>query len=145
MKKAVLFLLLLGCHPPFAHSQNQGIKGQVFWIAENQMPSSEEVKKSPHHGVQRELLIYEETSLDQTTRDGFFFSEVKTKLVLSFTTKKDGSFKIKLPEGTYSVFVREPNGLYANLFEKDGAINPITVKPKNYAWLTITIDYLAAY
>lgn len=143
MRKAVFLLLLLGCHP-YARTQHQGIKGQVFWIAENQMPS-EEVRKSPHHGVQRELLIYEKTILDQTVRDGVFFSEVKTNLVLSVTTKKDGSFKIKLPEGTYSVFVREPKGLYANLFEKDGAINPIIVKPKNYSWLTITIDYLAAY
>ena len=144
MRKAVLLLLLVSCHLPSTRGQNQGIKGQVFWIGENKMPS-EDVKKSPHHGVQRELLIYELTKLDEVTREGVFFSAVKSKLVLRITTKKDGSYKVRLPEGRYSVFVREPNGLYANLFEKDGSINPITVKSKNYSWLTITIDYQAAY
>lgn len=140
MKKSILLLFVFFTGP--IYGQPQGIKGQVFWIAENQMPS-EDIKKSPHHGVQRELLIYELTHLHQAKQDGVFFSEIQTSLVLAVTTKKDGSFKVKLPPGKYSVFVREPKGHFANLFDKDNAINPVTVQPKQFTWLTVTIDYLS--
>jgi hypothetical protein len=43
------------------------------------------------------------------------------------------------------VFTKEKNGLYANLFDEKNNINPVIVKPGEYTWRTITIDYEAAY
>jgi len=134
-----LCLLFITCS-----AQKQGIKGQVYWISGNQMPRPG-AKTSPQLGVQREVYIYELTYLiDCKQEDGFFIS-IPTRLVIHAFTLPDGTFKIKLPPGSYSVFVKEPKGLFANLFDKNNALNPILIKEKQYSWLTIAIDYEAAY
>lgn len=127
-----------------ALAQKQGLQGQVFWVSGNQMPSPETVL-SPNQGAVRELVIYELTNVKDATQVGPFFRDIKTKLVTTTQSKTDGTYKIKLPVGTYSVFTREKSGLYANLFDGEGYINPVIIKPGQYAWKTITIDYDAAY
>lgn len=74
-----------------------------------------------------------------------FFKDIATPLVTSLITNPDGSFKLKLPPGKYSVFVKEDDGLFANLFDKDNSINPVVVKERQYSWLPITVDYNATY
>jgi len=125
-------------------SQKQGLQGQVFWVSGNQMPSPESVL-SPNQGAIRELLIYELTNVKDATQVGPFFRDIKTKLVTTTQSKSDGTYKVKLPAGSYSVFTREKSGLYANLFDGEGYINPVVISPGQYAWKTITIDYDAAY
>lgn len=140
---AILLLVLnFSC---VATQPQQGIKGQVFWISGNQLPGPDAVK-SAHYGVQREVHIYELTTLqDATMSSDGFFTDIKTRHITTITTKADGSFMIKLPSGDYSVFVKEAAGLYANLFNKNNAINPVAVKDGQYTWLPISIDYEAAY
>ncbi|MBL7866301.1 MAG: carboxypeptidase regulatory-like domain-containing protein, partial [Cyclobacteriaceae bacterium] len=135
-----LFLLL----SLSATGQKQGLQGQVFWVSGNQMPGPDAVL-SPNQGAVREVLIYEITNITDATQIGPFFRDIKTRLVATTTSKPDGTFKVKLPIGSYSVFTREKNGLYANLFDGKGFINPVTIKEGQYAWKTITIDYDAAY
>lgn len=140
------FLFILSISTACSSTQHlQGVKGQVFWISGNQMPGPE-TNRSAQYGVQREIHIYEKTTIQEATMtvDGFF-TDIQTRLVTVITSKNDGSFKIKLPAGQYSIFVKEPNGLYANLFDKDNAINLVVVKENQYSWLPITIDYQAAY
>lgn len=127
-----------------AAGQKQGLQGQVFWVSGNQMPGPDAVL-SPNQGAVREVLIYELTNLTDATQVGPFFRDIKTRLVATITSKPDGTFKIKLPVGSYSVFTREKTGYYANLFDGKGYINPVTIKEGQYAWKTITIDYDAAY
>lgn len=100
---------------------------------------------TPQEGVQREIFIYEATKVTDVSEQGGFFSNIRTKLVLKVQSEQDGSFRVRLPPGFYSVFVMESNGLYANLFDANNFINPVLVKPKAFAWLTIAIDYKAAY
>ena len=137
----LLFLLLIALS---SFAQKQGIQGQVFWVSGNQMPGPEAVL-SPNQGAEREILVYELTNVSETAQVGPFFRDIKTRLVATTQSKSDGTFKIKLPAGEYSVFTREKNGLYANLFDGKGNINGVIVKPGQYAWRTITIDYDAAY
>ncbi len=138
----ILAVLSVACS---TYQMRQGIKGQVFWVSGNQLPGPD-ANRMAHYGVQRELYIHELTTLQEVTRspEGFF-SNVKTKLVAQISTNPDGSFKIRLPPGEYSIFVMEKEGLYANLFDKNNAINPVYIKEKQYAWLPITVDYQAAY
>lgn len=125
--------------------QRQGIKGQVFWISGNHLPGLEN-PRSVHTGIQRELYVYQLTTLNQATQfENGFFKDIETTLVTTTLTKRDGSFKLRLPPGKYSVFVKENEGLFANLFDKHNAINPITVKQKEYSWLPINVDYKAVY
>ena len=142
MRRIFLFLLLLSSFA--ALSQKQGLRGQVFWVSGNQMPGPEAIL-SPNQGATREILIYELSSFKDVTQVGPFFRDVKTKMVATIQSKPDGTFKIKLPPGAYSVFTKERNGLYANLFDEKNNINPVMVKNGQYAWRTITIDYDAAY
>ncbi len=142
MRRIFLFLLLLSSFA--ALSQKQGLRGQVFWVSGNQMPGPEAIL-SPNQGATREICIYELTSIKDVTQVGPFFRDVKTKMVATIQSKPDGTFKIKLPPGAYSVFTKERNGLYANLFDEKNNINPVMVKNGQYAWRTITIDYDAAY
>lgn len=127
-----------------ASAQKQGLQGQVFWVSGNQMPGPEAVL-SPNQGAVREVLVYELTNITDATQVGPFYRDIKTKLIATTQSKSDGTFKIKLPVGSYSVFTKERNGLYANLFDGKGYINPVVIKEGQYAWKTITIDYDAAY
>ncbi|HEY5823452.1 MAG TPA: carboxypeptidase regulatory-like domain-containing protein [Cyclobacteriaceae bacterium] len=144
MKAIFAFALCLLFLTSAAQKLKQGIQGQVYWISGNQMPGPG-TKMSPQLGVQREVHIYELTYLKDCQQDGTFFNAISTRLITTALSLPDGTFKIKLPPGTYSVFVKEPKGLFANLFDQKSAINPIIVKEKQYAWLTIAIDYEAAY
>ena len=95
---------------------------------------------NPNTGVRREVVIYELTTLDMASHENGIFRNLPTTLVTSIISEDDGSFKVKLLPGTYSVFVKEGDGFYANLFDQN-RINPVVVKPKQYAWVTITIQY----
>lgn len=137
-----LYIVVASC----ATTQNrQGIKGQVLWVSGNQLPGPG-VNRSAHAGVKRELYIYEITTLSQVDQNNEgFYEHIQTPLIATVTTRSDGSFKLKLPPGVYSIFVKEEGGLFANIFDKNNAINPITVKEKQYTWVPITVDYQAAY
>ena len=121
-----------------AQSLKQGIQGQVYRI-----PGAADslAKENPDAGLQCIVHIYELTTLDQASHKNGVFKSVPTNLVVTIATKVDGSFKVKLPPGTYSVFVDLGDALFANLF-KNNQINPVVVKPKQFAWVTISIDDL---
>jgi hypothetical protein len=142
MKFPLLILLILSSFT--ALSQKQGLHGQVFWVSGNQMPGPESIL-SPNQGAVREVLVYELTTIKDVTQVGPFFRDIKTKMVATIQSKPDGTFKVKLPPGAYSVFTKEKNGLYANLFDEKNNINPVVVKIGEYVWKVITIDYDAAY
>lgn len=145
MRRSFILLYIVIASSCAATLNRQGIKGQVLWVSGNQLPGPD-ANRSAHAGIKRELYIYELTSMSQVSQnpDGFF-ENIKTKLVTTITTYSDGSFKLKLPPGDYSVFVKEENGLFANRFDKNNTINPVAVKERQYAWLPITVDYQAAY
>lgn len=121
-------------------AQRQGVQGQLFWVTGNLMPESEK-KHIPQQGMAREIFVYDLATPSDVELENGFFIKVHTKLVARAFCKVDGSFKIKLEPGRYSIFVKEDQGLYANLFDSQNHISPITVKPKKYSWITISINY----
>lgn len=121
----------------------QGICGRVTWVEGNQMPGPGSRPKP--QGVIREIHVYEITTASQVTRTGGLFSEVKSKLVAQAFSKADGSYKISLPPGEYSVFTKEEQGLFANIYDHKGAINPVVVERGKFTTLNISINYKAAY
>jgi len=131
-----IWILWSICFASTAQTPKQGIQGQVF-----KLPSAADslAKETPEAGVQSIVHIYELTTLDQASHKNGIFKSVPTNLVMTIMTKVDGSFKVKLPPGTYSVFVDMGDSLFANLF-KNNQINPVVVKPKQFAWVTITIE-----
>lgn len=146
MKITGLMILLMGllAPEPSALCQRQGIRGKVFWLSGNQMPGPDR-EMAPNLGIKREIQVYEITTLQDVEQQGAFFSNIKTRLVATGESREDGSFKVKLQPGKYSVFVKEDKGLYANLFTSNGEINPVTVSSRKYTWISITVDYEAVY
>lgn len=143
MKKLLLVLAFFG-FVQFTKGPKEGIQGQVFWLSGNQMPGPGK-SISPQYGVAREIVVYKAASLQDAVQSDQFFSDVKTELVTKVNTLPDGTFKIKLPPGKYSVFTQEAKGLFANMIGGDGCVSCVEVKPKKYTWTTITVDYEAAY
>lgn len=141
-------LLIISCRTPqsmFSDGVSQGISGQILWYEGDLMPG---IGKEPAEGkpIQREILIYEATSPDLAeVHEGQFYSGLKSKLVQKAISDEDGRFIVALEPGTYSVFIKEPEGLFANRFDQAGIINPVTIKRNELVNILIKVDYKAAY
>lgn len=134
---ALFFLFLLLADPLAA--QKQGIRGQVFFIDGNQLPDPSKAS-NPGAGIRREIEVYEPTYLADVQEVNGYFTSLTTKMIMTAASDRTGAFKIYLPPGNYSVFVKEPGGLYANLFDQQNQINPVVVKARKFTWVTITVD-----
>jgi hypothetical protein len=143
MRLAVILLFIV-LHSTITCAQKQGIRGQVFWLSGNQMPGPG-AQRPAQQGIVREIHIYKVATARDVVMDNNYYSQVKTDLVAKVLSGKDGYFKVRLPPGEYSVFTVEPKGLFANMFDVNNRINPVVVQPKKYTWVTITVDYEAAY
>jgi hypothetical protein len=125
-------------------SQKQGISGMVFWVAGNQMPGPNKKSVAPKP-IEREIYIYEPVKLSQTQRTNGLFSELTTKPVAVVRTASDGSFRVVLRPGKYSLFVKEPQGLFATMLDGNGYINVIEVKKRVFSKTILNVNYEAAY
>lgn len=124
---------------------SQGISGQVLWYEGDLMPG---FNKEPVAGkpIEREIHIYKATTIDQAeVLEGTFYSNINSELVLTTISDEDGKFIVSLDTGTYSVFVKEARGLFANRFDQGGFINPVTIRENELVRITIKVDYMAAY
>lgn len=123
----------------------QGIEGKVIWREGDFMPRIGERRENIVKPVSREIYIYEPTTLNELRGQAPFFMQPRTRRVAVVHSDENGKFQIALPEGVYSIFVREEKGLFANIFDKDGVICPVTVKSQTVTAVEIVIDYKASY
>ncbi|MDB5261054.1 MAG: hypothetical protein JWQ14_335 [Adhaeribacter sp.] len=151
LAQLMVSLVLLACAG--ARTQNppvsQGILGTVSVVEGNRMPGpgrknserdAESEKISP-----REIFVYELTNLKQVQVKGPFYSNIQTKLVAKVTTGADGLFRVSLAPGRYSVFSKEPNGLFANRLDGEGNIYPVVVTENRLTLIDFMVDYNASY
>lgn len=124
----------------------QGIQGQILWEAGNQMPSPDAPPSNGRRGVERTVYVYELTNSSQTTsQDGIFHTNIKTKLVTQVKTDANGKFAVNLKPGRYSLFTKEEQGLYANLFDGEMNIFPVEVKEGEVTTVEFLVNYNAFY
>jgi hypothetical protein len=127
----------------------QGISGKVIWREGNQMPQISEKGSKPQMGktmgIKREVFIHEPTKIEDARGEAPFFAQPRTKRIAVAASNSDGEFKIALPIGKYSVFVREEKGLFANAFDGEGYICLIEVKENQVTEIEIIVDNKAAY
>jgi hypothetical protein len=124
----------------------QGVFGRVLWLQGNVMPSPDAPNRGTGKPAERSLQIYEITKLDQVEGQAPLFTKVKTKLVATTKTDKEGYFQCRLKPGKYSIFTVEEEGkLFANLFEGNGEITPFEVKANEVVTYHITINHKAFY
>ncbi|MFT2007082.1 carboxypeptidase regulatory-like domain-containing protein [Pontibacter sp. 13R65] len=124
----------------------QGIAGRVLWVSGNQMPSPDVPRSSGKKGIQRQVFIYQLTKGAQaTTTDGVFHTKIQTNLVTQVVTDANGYFAVSLEPGRYSIFTKEEQGLFANLFDGENNIYPVEVKQGEVTQVEFLINYNATY
>jgi hypothetical protein len=128
---------------------SQGVFGRVLFLQGNQMPSPDK-KTNGGKPVLRKIHIYQLTTLKETVGESPLFTAVKTKLVATITTNKEGYFQCKLPIGKYSIFTEEEADplkklFFANLFEGNGEITPFEIEVAKVTNINININYKAFY
>lgn len=143
----VLILLILLGSCKSSQMSGQGIQGQVFWVAGNQMPQANDRGINPEEKVpvQRTLRIHELTHINQARLGDALFGDIETPLIEEVKTDEEGRFFVKLPAGRYTVFTVEKSGYFANVFDLDSYINPYEVKEGEWTKAEILINYEGAY
>lgn len=140
--------LAVGCKSP--KEKTQGIHGQLFWVEGNLMPQATEdgtgsSESKIRQGVQRTVKIHSLTHMDQLSIGDYLIGTIQTPEITSFETEPDGSFRIELPIGKYSLFTVEKDGFFANTFDSENHINPVEVKAGEWSKFDIIINYKAVY
>jgi hypothetical protein len=129
--------------------ENQGIRGQVIWIEGNMMPGlgdEPQEESASKKGIKREIHIHELTNIkDARQTEGVFFDNIQTKKIKVVTSDEEGFFNATLPAGSYSVFVKENNSYFANLFDGLNNIHPVKVEQGKFTQIRIEVNYRAAY
>lgn len=147
----ISLIAVIGSCASLAHSHSndvpqQGIEGYVYLVSGNQMPSPD-AKPVPLKGTSTFLYIYQLTNLSQVQRQGqsAFYYSIQTKFMAKVETGPNGYFKVNLPPGRYSLFVKKGDLFFANWFDKDNNIAPVEVLPAKFSKVEFRIDYDAAY
>lgn len=126
----------------------QGICGTVIEKRGNYMPSPDSPRTNPNgNPVVREVLVFPLLNMGkvETGENGFINSVGDIKPIKTVKSGKDGKFCVSLPVGQYSVLVQEPNGLYANLSDSQGNINPVSVEKGKKSQATVEITHQAVF
>ena len=141
---AITLACLGSCSPGNGQKITRGIAGTVLWFEGNLMPGPDQPSQSGKPVV-REIHIYELTKTSQTTQEGSFYTQVSSRLVKKVKSDKTGHFTVELLPGRYSIFCQEEEGLYANMQDGEGHIQPVTVEKEGLTPFDIRIDYKAVY
>ena len=151
IKKLVNPLLLLPlvvvfCSYTCFFGRKEGLKGNIYRVQGNQMPAPGEPSTRPQP-FQTTLYIYELTNASQVknAKEASFYTAINTKLVKEVRSDKKGAFKVKLPPGQYSLFVKKDDLFYANIYDEKNNIAPVTVAKGKYSIIEVKADYGAVY
>lgn len=141
-----LLLLLIACKTgQQPSSAGQGIEGQLWWLEGDFMPRIGGRPTGKRTPAQRSVVAYEAISLQAMKHPGPLFPSVPARKVAETESGPDGKFRLSLPPGIYSVFTREAEGLFANSFDGNGIVNPVSVKEGEFTNITLEINYAATY
>lgn len=110
------------------------------------MPSPDRLPSAPK-GIKATVCVYELTNISQVVRQGqsAAYTAINTKLIQQIETKDNGTFKIKLPPGKYSLFIKTGKGFYSNNFDAQNNIQPVEVVKKKMSKVELRLDNAAVY
>ncbi len=97
--------------------------------------------------VVREVLIFPLLNSSQVDAgdNGFITSVRGAKPLKTVKSDKNGRFCVSMPVGKYTVMVREPKGLYANLSDSQNNIFPVSVQKNRQSSVTVEISHSAVF
>jgi hypothetical protein len=123
-----------------------GIKGHVFLVRGNQMPSPDRTA-TPPKGIKTTLYIYGLTNIKDVERDGVsaFYKNIPGEPVREIETDENGYFKAKLKPGLYSLFVKKGDLFYSSQFDEKNNIHPVEVRSGKMTEVDFKANYDAVY
>ncbi|HBH23961.1 MAG TPA: hypothetical protein DDY13_11125 [Cytophagales bacterium] len=133
---------------PDKKDMKQGLAGKVLWYEGNMMPkikTSENDELERGRPVQRQILVYKPITAQDCEGEGVLYDAVNGELVASDSSNREGVFFIPLPEGKYSVLIKEGDQYFASVMDGKGHLNPVEIKKDEISRMKIEINYKAAY
>ena len=121
------------------------ITGRVIFVAGNQMPNRYVKSSEQGKGMLCEIHIYELTNSSEAERDGIFYKNLNTKLVDTIASNSEGIFETKLPEGKYTVLIKQDTRFYSPSYDKDNNLNPVVIVGNVETKVNLVINYNAYY
>ncbi len=101
-----------------------------------------EEQNIPYQGIPLEIYVHQLTTEAEVDYANGKITRIHTPVAARFFCKSNGTFKVRLPPGEYSVFVRYQNSYYGNLKDSNNNLSPaIITDAQKMAWITITIKY----
>ena len=124
---------------------SQGVNGKVLFKEGEFSTSGEILDNGKVYGIERQVLFYELTSIkDVEIGEGDFIKYTSSEIIDSVMSDKHGNFSKELPEGKYSVFIKESKRLYSKLGDDDYYL-PVIVFKDSSTTVIIEVDYKATY
>ena len=125
---------------------NQGISGFVTELKGNQMPMKG-VDPMPPKGLAAIIYVYEQTNLSQVTKSNKtgIYTAIQTKRLATIQTDSVGAFRIALPVGKYSLFIKSGESYFANDFNQFNNICLIEVEAQKWTTARIVLNSAASY
>ena len=154
MKKIIFISFLIcsfffSCSPPRLLNSlpiNQGISGLITQVSGNQMPMKGVPSPVPK-GIVTTVYIYAPTNINQVTKstNPTQFSFIKTQLLATVETDSTGFFSVQLNPGKYSVFIKQGDLFYANIFDASNNIALFTVEEGKLTKISLSVNSAATY
>jgi hypothetical protein len=124
-------------------SLNTGIAGTLLKKEGNCMPmiggsGNTSCKTYP---VRRTIMIYNYSTTNDVDGWAPFYKTVHSKLVAQVNADQDGFFQVAVDPGKYSIFIKENNSFYANSYDAQSGIQPVTVASDSMNIITLILDY----
>lgn len=121
----------------------QGLWGDVWFWKGDFMP----VNRGEICRVERRIYIYELTNFEQVEKVGYtpFYTRIFTNLVTTTSSDTYGFFQVELDPGVYSIFIKEGEEYYANLFTGDGNIFEVSIEEGKTTGIQFDITYQATF
>lgn len=137
----LLMISLMGCG-----ASKVVVTGKVQRVIGNQMPSPDLENEEPG-GFSTTVFFFEPTLMNTgmpTGEQGVFLMTNK-KLVAKVLAEKNGSFKLKIRPGKYSVLLGKEGQYYSNISDLEGLINPIQINKRTQFPIVLRADWGAIY
>lgn len=122
------------------------VRGDVVRVVGNQMPSPDLPPSIPA-GYAAEVHFYEAARASGAKPAGLasHYHSTGTRLVRRVTSGRDGRFRLRLPEGVYSVMLARDSLSYANILDGNGILNPLEVRRGARVRMRLLADWDATY
>lgn len=137
-------IVIISCSMQKRLQISQGAEGHITHLTGNQMPMKGR-PQSKGKGIIADVVIYKATTVQQAQGQMPLFTQISGQPVAQIQSDSTGHYKVALPVGKYSVFVKVGEQFFAAETDGQGTLNPVEVTTRQIAKRDVVINIGAAY